>query len=56
MEKENEKKGLFARLNKNQKEKKKSSCCNIEIEEIPDEDTKNKNEDTSPKSKGNSCC
>jgi hypothetical protein len=55
MENEEKKKGLFARLNNNQKEKKKSGCCNFEIEEIPDEETKN-NKDETPKSKGGSCC
>lgn len=45
----NGEKGLFARLNANKKEKKRSVCCNIEIEEIPD---KGENK----KVKKNSCC
>lgn len=52
MKKENEKKGFFARLVYNKKPKKRSNCCNFEIEEIPDEN--NKSEKKSPKDKGNS--
>lgn len=43
MENEKKKKGLFERLVGSKKEKKSSSCCNIEIEELP-EDTTEKNE------------
>lgn len=47
------KKGLFARLTKS---KKDSCCCNIELEEIPEENNKNTSEST-PKEKGSdSCC
>lgn len=55
MENDEKKKGLFARLNNNQKEKKGSCCCNFEIEEIPDEETKDK-KDEPPKCQGGSCC
>lgn len=57
MENDKEKKGLFERLLGKKKEKKGSCCCNIELEEVPDnkEDTKDginpKNDD-----KGGSCC
>ncbi|MCH3964611.1 MAG: hypothetical protein LKE46_10080 [Clostridium sp.] len=52
--KENEKKGLFERLAQNKKAKKNSSCCNFEVEEIPEKN--NKGEKKSPKDKGSSCC
>lgn len=56
MKNENEKKGLFARLNVSNKTKKGSCCCNFEVEEIPQEDQEKENENKSPKGKGNSCC
>jgi len=52
MSNENEKKGLFGRLGGNKKTKN-SCCCNIKIEEIPDE--KEKNVDDTP-SDHNCCC
>lgn len=55
MKNENEKKGLFARLNESKKAKKGSGCCSFEVEEIPDEEQeKNENEKKPPK--GNSSC
>lgn len=46
---ENEKKGLFARLNENKKANKSSGCCNFEVEEITDKDENKKD-------KKSSCC
>lgn len=37
MKNENEKKGLFERLTGGKKAKKSSCCCNIELEELPEE-------------------
>jgi len=37
MKNEDEKKGLFGRLTGGKKAKKSSGCCNIELEELPDE-------------------
>ena len=52
----NEKKGLFARLTENKKNKKNSCCCNIELEEIPEEKSERVNNNT-PNEKGeDSCC
>ncbi len=48
---DNEKKGLFARLNENKKTKKSSCCCNVEIEEIPEEENDYKSEKNLPKIK-----
>lgn len=56
MKNENEKKGLFARINDNKRKKKNSCCCNFEVEEIPDKDKEKDNAKKSPKGKGNSCC
>lgn len=56
MKNENGKKGLFVKLSENKKVKKNSCCCNIELEEIPDEpENKKDKEDISKKNK-NSCC
>lgn len=38
MEKKEEKKGLFQRLHG--KKKENSCCCNVELEEIPEEEIK----------------
>lgn len=38
MKTEDKKEGFFARLIGSRKAKKKSCCCNIEIEEIPEEE------------------
>lgn len=56
MKNENEKKGLFDRLNGNKKAKESSCCCNFEVEEIPEDNNENKNEKKPRKDKGNSCC
>lgn len=56
MEKSNEKKGLFARLNGIKKPKKSSCCCNFEVEEVPEEGKEDKNKKESPKGKDDSCC
>lgn len=56
MKNENEKKGLFARLNGNKNTKKSSCCGSFVIEEIPEEDKEKENEKKPPKGKGNSCC
>jgi len=42
MKNDNEKKGLLNRLNENKKAKKSSCCCNIEVEEIPEENVEEK--------------
>ncbi len=52
MKEENEKKSLFVRLAG--KGKKKSCCCNIEVEEIPEENQDEKKD--ARKDEGNSCC
>ena len=46
-EKGNEKKGLFARLAENKKSKRNSCCCNIELEEIPEENNESVTENLS---------
>lgn len=56
MKNENKKKGLFERLMGNKKAKKSSCCGSIELEEIPEENTDNKNEKLPKEEKGNSCC
>lgn len=53
MTQENEKKGLFQRLT-GINNTKKSSCCSIELEEIPEKIIGKK--DTEKKEKKNSCC
>jgi hypothetical protein len=56
MEKDKEKKGIFARLAENKKAKKSSCCCcNIEIEEIPEDAKDNKPADAKD-SEGNGNC
>lgn len=50
MDSENEKKGLFGRIT-GSKKKKNSCCCNIEIEEIPEEDSVKVSENSS-----SACC
>ena len=56
MKNENEKKGLFGRLAGNKNTKKSSCCCNFEVEELPEENSGNKDEKETKKDKGNSCC
>lgn len=56
MEKENKKKGLFERLIGSKKTKKSSCCCNIELEEVPEENTTSKDAKDSDKNKNSSCC
>lgn len=56
MKNESEKKGFFERLTGGNKAKKGSCCCNIEIEEIPEENTDSKDPKDPPKPKKNSCC
>lgn len=53
MTQDNEKKGFFQRLTGNNKPKKNSCCCSIELEEIPEE--KNENKEIKKEKKG-SCC
>ncbi|RNC29406.1 MAG: hypothetical protein AWM53_00404 [Candidatus Dichloromethanomonas elyunquensis] len=55
MKSEDEKKGLFGRLTKGNKNKKDSCCCNFEIEEITDKNDENKKE-MAKEDKDNSCC
>ncbi|MBZ4647696.1 MAG: hypothetical protein JG777_3185 [Clostridia bacterium] len=50
-----EKKGFFSRLIGNRKAKKSSCCCNIELEEIPEEKEENK-EERSAKDTSKPCC
>ena len=52
----NEKKGFFERLIGGNKTKKNSCCCNIEIEEIPEERSADKDPKDPPKPPKNSCC
>ncbi len=49
-----EKKGMFGRIFGNKE--KKSSCCNIEIEEIAEENKDNNKGKEEPEDKKNSCC
>ena len=58
MEKDNEKKGFFAKLTENKKAKKSSCCCcNIEIEEVPEDEKENKpDEAKDSEGKGGCCC
>lgn len=56
MKEESEKKGFFARFTENMKSKKSSCCCNIEIEEITEENTENNNVNDSSENKSCSCC
>ena len=56
MKNENEKKGLFERLFESKKTKKNTCCCNIELEELPEQNTDNKKPNDPPKQKNNSCC
>lgn len=51
-----EKKGLFARLAESKKSKKNSCCCNIELEDIPEENNKNASESTAKEKSPDSCC
>ncbi|OQB20840.1 MAG: hypothetical protein BWY11_02265 [Firmicutes bacterium ADurb.Bin182] len=55
MKDEKEKKGFFARLAENKKDKKSSCCCNIEIEEIPEDEKENKTSAEDTDNKGNCC-
>lgn len=56
MENENEKKGFLERLLGGKKAKKSSCCCNIELEEVPEENTDSKETKGSDKNKDSSCC
>jgi hypothetical protein len=53
MKKENGKPGFFQRLTGKNKEKKGSSCCNFELEEIQEENAETKKPEGNKK---NSCC
>lgn len=53
MKNDNEKKGLFDRLNG--KAKKSSCCCNFELQEIPNEKEEN-NQEKSAKDNGKPRC
>lgn len=52
--KKEKKKRLFGSIFGNKE--KKSSCCNLEIEEIPEDQNNDKNEKDFLKDKGKSCC
>ena len=54
MKNENKKKGLFERFLGSKKAKKSSCCCNLQLEEVPMENTANK--DPKDTDKNNSCC
>lgn len=56
MKSENEKDGIFRRLVGNKKAPKSPCCCNVELEEIPEENADNKDEKESHKEEENSCC
>ena len=56
MKNEDEKKGLFARLTGKGKASQSPCCGGFVIEEVPEEEKKDKNEKDSPKVKRNSCC
>lgn len=51
-----EKKGLFARLAESKKPKKNSCSCDIELEDIPEENKKNESERTAKEKSPDSCC
>jgi hypothetical protein len=53
MKNETEKKGLFARVTK--KEKKSSCCCNVELEEIPEDESNEKTADKKSEKDNDSC-
>lgn len=50
-----EKKGLFGFL-KGGKKEANNCCCNFRIEEIPDEDPKEKDKNDPPKGSNPGCC
>ena len=56
MKNENGEKGLFRRLVGNKKAKKSSCCCNVQLEELPEENTDNANAKKPAKEEDNSCC
>lgn len=56
MKKENEKKGLFARLREKKKSKNNSCCCNIELEEIPEGENAPKEKHEICSCSGADCC
>ena len=56
MKNENEKKGLFVKLSQSKKVKKNSCCCNVELEEIPEEPDNSKNSKETPKDNKKPCC
>jgi len=55
MKNENEEKRLLRRLVGN-KNSKRSCCCNFEVEELPEENSDNKDMKETKKDNGNSCC
>lgn len=55
MKNENEKKGLLERL-LGSKKAKKGSCCCIQLEELPEENTDNRDQKTEEKDNCSSCC
>lgn len=58
MKNENEKKGLLARLiGRNKSKKGPCPCCGgLVIEEVPEDEKKDKESERSSKGKGPSCC
>jgi hypothetical protein len=50
------KKGLFAGLGGNKKEKRSSCCCNFEIEELTEDNDEKENTEDLTISNTNSCC
>lgn len=56
MSNKNEKKGFFGRLFGEKKDKKSSCCCNIELEEIPEECCDKKDANEEDKVEKNSSC
>lgn len=49
------KKGILGKLF-SKKEKKNSGCCNIEFEEIKDDEVVTNQKEENPKSNNDSCC
>lgn len=56
MKNENEKKGLFERLIGSKKVKKSTCCCNVQVEELLEENADHKDPQDAAKAKNNSCC
>ncbi|HPL98774.1 MAG TPA: hypothetical protein PLS45_02615 [Bacillota bacterium] len=56
MSSENEKNGIFRRIIGSRKPPKSSCCCNVELEEMPEENADKDNDNKSSAGKDNQCC